>query len=51
LGLKKNLVGNAMARSVGAFHAHAANILTAVYLANGQDPAQNCGEFAVYDAF
>ncbi|KAI0747021.1 3-hydroxy-3-methylglutaryl-coenzyme A reductase [Daedaleopsis nitida] len=38
---KKNLVGSAMAGSVGGFNAHAANILTAVFLATGQDPAQN----------
>lgn len=37
----KNLVGSAMAASVGGFNAHAANILTAVFLATGQDPAQN----------
>ena len=37
----KNLVGSAMAGSVGGFNAHASNILTAVYLACGQDPAQN----------
>ncbi|KAG6880753.1 hypothetical protein C0993_004678, partial [Termitomyces sp. T159_Od127] len=30
-----------MAGSVGGFNAHAANILTAVFLATGQDPAQN----------
>ena len=30
-----------MAGSVGGFNAHAANIVTAVYLATGQDPAQN----------
>ncbi|KAH9887206.1 3-hydroxy-3-methylglutaryl-coenzyme A reductase [Cubamyces lactineus] len=38
---KKNLVGSAMAGSIGGFNAHAANILTAVFLATGQDPAQN----------
>ncbi|KAI9222537.1 hydroxymethylglutaryl-coenzyme A reductase-domain-containing protein [Blastocladiella britannica] len=38
---KKNLIGSAMAGSIGGFNAHAANILTAVYLATGQDPAQN----------
>ncbi|TBU45135.1 3-hydroxy-3-methylglutaryl-coenzyme A reductase [Dichomitus squalens] len=38
---KKNLIGSAMAGSVGGFNAHAANILTAVFLATGQDPAQN----------
>lgn len=41
LNVKKNLVGSAMAGSVGGFNAHAANILTAMYLATGQDPAQN----------
>jgi hydroxymethylglutaryl-CoA reductase (NADPH) len=30
-----------MAGSIGGFNAHAANILTAVFLATGQDPAQN----------
>lgn len=37
----KNLVGSAMAGSVGGFNAHAANIVTAIFLATGQDPAQN----------
>ena len=37
----KNLIGSAMAGSIGGFNAHAANILTAIYLATGQDPAQN----------
>ena len=41
LNVKKNLVGSAMAESVGGFNAHAANILTAMLLATGQDPAQN----------
>ncbi|KAA1473010.1 hypothetical protein DENSPDRAFT_822212 [Dentipellis sp. KUC8613] len=41
LNTKKNLVGSAMAGSIGGFNAHAANILTAIYLATGQDPAQN----------
>ncbi|WFD03564.1 hydroxymethylglutaryl-CoA reductase (NADPH) [Malassezia obtusa] len=41
LNLKKNLIGSAMAASVGGFNAHASNILTAMYLATGQDPAQN----------
>lgn len=41
LNVAKNLVGSAMAGSVGGFNAHAANLLTAVYLALGQDPAQN----------
>eukprot|EP01135_Chromosphaera_perkinsii_P008007 Nk52_evm79s1073 gene=Nk52_evmTU79s1073 len=41
LNIKKNLIGSAMAGSVGGFNAHAANLVTAVYLACGQDPAQN----------
>jgi hydroxymethylglutaryl-CoA reductase (NADPH) len=38
---QKNLIGSAMAGAIGGFNAHAANIVTAVYLATGQDPAQN----------
>ncbi|CCG82362.1 HMG-CoA reductase [Taphrina deformans PYCC 5710] len=41
LNIKKNLIGSAMAGSIGGFNAHAANLLTAVFLATGQDPAQN----------
>ncbi|TXT13281.1 hypothetical protein VHUM_00648 [Vanrija humicola] len=41
LNMKKNLIGSAMAGSIGGFNAHSANILTAIYLACGQDPAQN----------
>ena len=41
LNIKKNLMGSAMAGSVGGFNAHAANILTAMFIATGQDPAQN----------
>lgn len=41
LNMKKNLIGSAMAGSIGGFNAHAANILTAMFLATGQDPAQN----------
>lgn len=41
LNISKNLIGSAMAGSIGGFNAHAANLLTAVYLATGQDPAQN----------
>lgn len=37
---RKNLIGSAMAGSVGGFNAHAANIVAAVFLACGQDPAQ-----------
>jgi hydroxymethylglutaryl-CoA reductase (NADPH) len=38
---QKSHIGSAMAGSIGGFNAHAANIVTAVFLATGQDPAQN----------
>jgi len=41
LNVGKNLVGSAMAGSIGGFNAHASNIVTAIFLATGQDPAQN----------
>ncbi|KAK6466011.1 3-hydroxy-3-methyl-glutaryl coenzyme A reductase (HMG-CoA) [Scheffersomyces coipomensis] len=41
LNISKNLIGSAMAGSIGGFNAHAANLVTAVFLACGQDPAQN----------
>ncbi|XP_067617073.1 3-hydroxy-3-methylglutaryl-coenzyme A reductase [Eurosta solidaginis] len=37
----KNMSGSAMAGSIGGNNAHAANMVTAVFLATGQDPAQN----------
>jgi hydroxymethylglutaryl-CoA reductase (NADPH) len=40
LNIAKNLIGSAMAGSIGGFNAHAANIVTAIFLATGQDPAQ-----------
>ncbi|PSK33981.1 hydroxymethylglutaryl-CoA reductase (NADPH) [Elsinoe australis] len=41
LNIAKNYVGSALAgMSTGGFNAHAANIVTAVFLATGQDPAQ-----------
>ncbi|RDA95666.1 hypothetical protein CP533_1214 [Ophiocordyceps camponoti-saundersi (nom. inval.)] len=40
LNVSKNLIGSAMAGSIGGFNAHAANIVAAVFLATGQDPAQ-----------
>jgi len=39
--VNKNLIGSAMAGVVGGFNAHASNNVTAVFLATGQDPAQN----------
>ncbi|XP_022104688.1 3-hydroxy-3-methylglutaryl-coenzyme A reductase-like isoform X2 [Acanthaster planci] len=41
LNINKNLVGSAMAGSIGGFNAHASNIVTAIYVATGQDVAQN----------
>lgn len=41
LNTAKNLIGSAMAGSVGGFNAHASNLVTAIFLATGQDPAQN----------
>lgn len=41
LNTAKNLIGSAMAGSIGGFNAHASNIITAIFLATGQDPAQN----------
>ncbi|XP_065854877.1 3-hydroxy-3-methylglutaryl-coenzyme A reductase 3-like [Euphorbia lathyris] len=41
LNMLKNLTGSAMAGALGGFNAHASNIVTAVYVATGQDPAQN----------
>ncbi|EWC43606.1 hypothetical protein DRE_01493 [Drechslerella stenobrocha 248] len=40
LNISKNLIGSAMAGSMGGFNAHAANIVAAMFLATGQDPAQ-----------
>lgn len=39
----KNMIGSAVAGSIGGFNAHAANVVTAIYIATGQDPAQNVG--------
>ncbi|KAK5600203.1 hypothetical protein CRENBAI_005825 [Crenichthys baileyi] len=43
LNISKNLVGSAMAGSIGGFNAHSANIVAAIYIACGQDPAQTVG--------
>ncbi|XP_019937561.1 3-hydroxy-3-methylglutaryl-coenzyme A reductase-like isoform X2 [Paralichthys olivaceus] len=43
LNISKNLVGSAMVGSIGGFNAHAANIVAAIYIACGQDPAQTVG--------
>ena len=36
LNISKNLIGSALAGSIGGFNAHAANIVTAIYIATGQ---------------
>ena len=41
--ISKNMIGSAVAGSIGGFNAHAANIVTAIFIATGQDPAQNVG--------
>ncbi|XP_023642429.1 3-hydroxy-3-methylglutaryl-coenzyme A reductase 2 isoform X1 [Capsella rubella] len=41
LNMLKNLAGSAMAGSLGGFNAHASNIVSALFIATGQDPAQN----------
>jgi hydroxymethylglutaryl-CoA reductase (NADPH) len=43
VAIKKNLIGSAVAGSIGGNNAHASNVVTAIYLATGQDPAQNVG--------
>ncbi|KAM9097516.1 3-hydroxy-3-methylglutaryl-Coenzyme A reductase isoform 1-T1 [Sarcophilus harrisii] len=43
VNISKNLVGSAMAGSIGGYNAHAANIVTAIFIACGQDAAQNVG--------
>ncbi|KAG6017066.1 hypothetical protein E4U54_008492 [Claviceps lovelessii] len=40
LNVSKNLIGSAMAGSIGGYNAQAANIVAAIFLATGQDPAQ-----------
>eukprot|EP00817_Percolomonadidae_sp_ATCC50343_P001552 CAMPEP_0117424182 /NCGR_PEP_ID=MMETSP0758-20121206/4653_1 /TAXON_ID=63605 /ORGANISM="Percolomonas cosmopolitus, Strain AE-1 (ATCC 50343)" /LENGTH=514 /DNA_ID=CAMNT_0005207809 /DNA_START=318 /DNA_END=1858 /DNA_ORIENTATION=+ len=40
LNVDKNLIGSAMAGSIGGFNAHSANLVAALYIACGQDPAQ-----------
>lgn len=37
------MIGSAVAGSIGGFNAHAANVVTAIFIATGQDPAQNVG--------
>ncbi|WCJ44769.1 3-hydroxy-3-methylglutaryl-coenzyme A reductase [Euphorbia peplus] len=41
LNMLKNLTGSAIAGALGGFNAHAGNIVSAIFIATGQDPAQN----------
>lgn len=36
VNINKNLVGSAVAGSIGGYNAHAANLVTAIYIATGQ---------------
>jgi len=40
LNKTKNLIGSSLAGSIGGNNAHAANIVAAMFIATGQDPAQ-----------
>ena len=41
VNINKNLIGSAIAGSLGGFNAHASNIVSAIFLATGNDIAQN----------
>ncbi|XP_014489917.1 3-hydroxy-3-methylglutaryl-coenzyme A reductase 2-like [Vigna radiata var. radiata] len=41
LNMLKNLTGLVVAGALGGFNAHANNIMSAIYIATGQDPDQN----------
>ncbi|CAG2104702.1 unnamed protein product, partial [Medioppia subpectinata] len=43
LNISKNLIGSAVAGTIGGNNAHAANLVAAIYIACGQDPAQTVG--------
>jgi len=36
LNAEKNMMGSAIAGSIGGYNAHAANVVTAIYIATGQ---------------
>eukprot|EP00667_Euglena_gracilis_P009914 EG_transcript_10083 len=40
LNIDKNLIGSALSGSIGGNNAHAANVVAAIFIATGQDPAQ-----------
>ncbi|KAL9277669.1 hypothetical protein ACSQ67_025008 [Phaseolus vulgaris] len=41
LNMLKNLAGSAVAGALGGYNAHASNIVSAIFISTGQDPAQN----------
>ena len=41
VNIAKNLVGSALAGTMGGNNAHASNVVTSIFIATGQDPAQN----------
>jgi hydroxymethylglutaryl-CoA reductase (NADPH) len=45
LNIYKNLVGSAIAGSIGGFNSHAANIVTAIFIAAGQVWIYETGRF------
>ena len=47
LNISKNLVGSSMAGSIGGFNAHAANVITAIYIATGQVRIQRVSKLAM----
>ena len=51
LNIAKNLMGSAMAGSIGGFNAHAANTVTAIYIATGQVTTTNVALYASFYQF
>lgn len=49
LNISKNLVGSAMAGTIGGYNAHAANIVTAIFIATGQVRERERGSFFCYE--
>lgn len=47
LNINKNLVGSAVAGSIGGFNSHAANIVTAIFIATGQVRIYATGRFCL----
>jgi len=51
LNYKKNYLGSALAGTVGGNNAHASNIVSSIFLATGQDIAQNIESSACFTLF